>query len=933
MTVLQTETFEAGTIGQAVQEAETIFTNVDNVGITYVTGLVGAKACNVAPATTGACRNSGFTAMPKAVIRFQFRFSALPTADAIIAHACKGDPNAGGSRIAHIYLTAAGKIQIRDVYSSPVSSTATLAINTTYAVEWQVDPSTNSQSLRFFTNVATTASPAETLTGTASGAVVDDLDWIQVGKMTNTTWTGGLTFDEYQRADDWIATPVAALWDEEFAGTVGANITTNANIAEVHNTAPVVAAGGPHVDQKYASFAATSAIERWIRATQIGAGAAANWERFYARVPVAPTSDTEEYAIWQAASTGDVEGLSLVVRQGSGATVNLALYLGLDYQSFGVEPPLAEIPGLGVNEWFRVDVACDNSGADPAFTIDIFAGAAKHLTGSANRLGRLTGTATVGGQRRRRLCQRAVLLSGPVPAVHFDSWKLSTTSAPGPLATSDQFDEPVGVQWAFSEWNGTTETPLTLVGVSVGGATTEAINIGNTEIYGESASALRFSGDPGEGKLLLGWNSYGTNWAYHYSQQGKIRAVTPPSPYVAASDFAGGHYRIFADTFDEIFGNHSDATWLEGRQAAANCDIVCVSYDIATNAKINDMTAGVNYEAWLDTLAVKIQDVYDRYGAAIHITLGNELEQGPKGHQDDNTFWKNTRKGARYIHFSLLNRGVSRDAFEVTTSTPFSMSAYDHVANWTRHKNDGYPTSGTATNGASFALYQMHPDWKGTITTAGGTYWQTGWDPNPADFHMPGTNAMDEWGYGRGPILRVWACNSYCDHGWQGALWSLTDAQYEGHVFSDADQGYTNGGHGGGFQKFLRGLYGPKGLPIHVNEWGYYGRDSATSVDLAKTMRAAERYVPDLIADNVVGISWWRNDEPSSVPSFTFAGDPGPHSFGYRKGNGTFYQVDGAAQFDMNRKMYSAMFQQPGVVGPQTTGPDAPSKPRATQHN
>lgn len=511
MTVLQTETFEAGTIGNAVQEVETIFSNVDNVGITYVTGLVGSKACNVAPATTGACRNSGFTAMGKVVFRWQFRFSALPSGDCVIGEACLGDPNLGGVRIAQVRLTAAGTLQIRDQFTAKATTTSVLAINTTYALEWMFDGATKTQTLRFFTDTSSVAVPSETITGSASLSAAVTCDWVQVGKMTNVAWTGGLTFDQYQRADDWIANPPLSTWNEHFNGTVGSDVATNANIFSITSTPPVVAVGGIHVDQKVALFAAQTSSNREIESTRFPSGTVTAYSRVYCSVGSVPADPLESQVIWQAKGTGGVASFALVAHPSApNGMFNLGLWAAQDWKLYDPENPTpgplpqAVSGDIPINTYFRLDITVtDNQAGALTCRVDVYVGAAKHLTGAANRLSRLDATGTLGGIRAHWLCQT---VNSPTAvnrvAVSFDEWVGSTAGAPGPLDTVDQWEIPVGQQWAFSEWYDTgggvmAERPLLLEGAFLGtqssGVDTFRVRSGQFEKNGQPWVPVGFS--------------------------------------------------------------------------------------------------------------------------------------------------------------------------------------------------------------------------------------------------------------------------------------------------------------------------------------------------------------------------------------------------------------------------------------------------------
>lgn len=964
MTILQSENFDVGTNGNAINLANTIFGSQLNA--VYAAGITSGDTGHAAlinPATTqsGHLVNDGFTATGKSMMRMTFMITSLPSTDTIIARIDNGD-TVTGVKGGDILITAAGKLRLRNGSTQVQVGTSTIPLNTPVALEWLVDPAGNTQTVRYFTTLGHTASPVETISGAYT--VVEQATQYLVGKNTGSTWAGGITVDGYKRGDDWWATATADAWNEHFVGTTGANFATDANVDQIVNTAPKFVVGGPHVDQKVIGYLAGLGNDSRIRSVGFGSGATDGLDRFYFSVDNQPT---ERQGIWASSGT-TVFAFHLVIAPGSGTNnFQVELWRSEDYKNpfSDTNQPLGTSGDMQIDVWHRIDCRVNEDASGEHAEIRIFKGPAKNLD-FGNETFTLTGLSDVGTPRYRWLIGKATASGGTAVGVFFDEWRGHPTEWVGPLDSSEQFDPPVGVNWAVSQWRDPdmdgvgVEVPLTMTQWHSGAE--RPIDITKTTVQTPilPPPTLRFSGDPGVGKIYLGWNSGPTDeWEYHYALQSELQAVDPGGIYAPDSTIAGGWRRIFRPggfdsdpgpgytpkpDGDNPWGNATDSHWSLARQTAANCDIVCINF--VFDSISGDFLNGI-FDPWIDIAATKIQEAFDKYGAATIITPSNEPDQGQKGHNNDYNFYLRLRKVSRRLHFELLARGVDRDAFEISGPNPMGGTHQNHVANFANHKADGFAQSGTSTHGNINTVYQMLPNWKGTITEAGGTFWKNAYDPNPADFWLPGDTDTDQWGYGDGPTARVQVVNSYCDHGWQGQLADMTQAAYEAHVFSDSTQGYGSqndfhGGHAGAQQRFLRALYGGDGFPLIVGEWGYYGRDPLVGgtnvVDMPLTREAGERYIADLIADNVVAISWWRNDNTRTVNGTTYTGAPGPHSFGYRHANGEAsgtIVVDGPAQSNMNRKMFSVMFQQAGVKLPTTKGSDTPAggKPLASQHN
>lgn len=928
MAVLATETFEpGGAIGTAVQEVDTIFSNVDNVGITYVAGLAGSsRACNVAPATTGACRHDGFTAMAKIVNRFIFKFSALPATDTIIAHLCLGNPNTTGIRIGHLYLTTTGKLVVRNGFTVVGTSVMTFAINTEYALEWMFDGGAQQQTLRMFTNTSLIASAAETI-GPVAATAAATADWVQVGKMTNTTWTGGLTFDGYQRANDWVATASSnpTSWNEEFVGTDGNDITLPVGwVKEGTNTnSPKYATGGPHTDQSVLRFPAQSLGNRNLLTLQLPAGANI-YERFYLQLSGKPEKLEEHEMIWSAGSVGGVRLFRLVIAPGINNLCDLQLWADEDWNPTlppaeeGLPPnpePIGTITGLSIDLYHRVEIHINASVGPAICTVTVWKGARRHQPGSPDGTmsGSCVGTTSLRYRRFGQTLHSSVLATEVHRSVSFDSIVSSSDGvAIGPLPLASQFEEPLNENWAAFEWNGSEEIPLTMAGASLGGATLEEVSFGTEDPDDPDDPDLPgtqlFTNDPGQGKKL--YASADSNASPRYNAIAdlynfEMRTLSAGPGHPASDRCAPGCYRSFhggqwgainpatGQPYPmQTFSSHGASTWDESRNAAANTAISSWSFD-CTNA---GFAAGIyqgDYDDWLqNTLAPFIKDIYERYGHLYIFDLANEPDSGDSPAQNTPLYLARVRRAVRYIHFFLKDQcDVPEAAFMVSNGTTFAQMAANHED---AHKVPVNTTDTSWPSGRGDAIYYWIADWKGTRTVANG-YWSDAYDPNPADFIQPGE--MDPWNYGRGPVVRMYSTNWY-DRQYEHLNTLDTLAKFRANVPSIATTAY---GRIGLLFKFLKSLYGgtdpvldvssagPNGIPVFIGEMGLgvwnplpYPDNPAEPIPTADAY--CEVFMKDLVEKcNVVAYAKWRYVIAAYNNQLTTASDTFSH---HRKANG-----------------------------------------------
>lgn len=904
MAVLAKEEFEAGTIGAAVQESEVIFVNVDNTGITYVTGLDGtAKACNVAPATTGACRDSGFIALNKLVVRFIFKFSSLPIADTVIAHLCQGDPNAGGLRVAHLYLTTAGKLVVKNVFTTVGTSVMTFSTGTEYAVEWMFDGATNKQTLRMFTNVSTTANAAETI-GPVDATAASTIDWIQIGKMTNTTWTGGLTFDRYKRANDWVSSSAVTTdqWNLEWAGTAGNDISVPVGwVKEGSNTnSPKYASGGPNIDQSYLNYLGQNVGNRNLVSPQLPSGLA-TYERFYMTMNGKPDAPEQNETIWAAGSLAGVILFRLVAASGVNNTYNLELWADNDWNPTAPDPgvgqpplplPLGTIENLNIDTFHRIEIDINGTSGPAVCTVKVWEGARRNEPASPDQQisGSCVGTSLLRYRRYGQMLHSTVDPTVSHKGVGFDGIRVAQNgTAIGPLVDTDQFNPPLNQDWQFYEWNGSDLVPLSLAGASTGGSTLEEVQF--TDQVTPPTGDKLFTGDPGLGsKLYVGSDAYASSDRYNLISDlmnFKYRLLSSGSGHPASDRCAPGFYRGFYSSPrpDLGWGSHTNTSWSITRKVAANCAISSWSFDTGGGATENVTTQmrqdsadevatwyNGNSDFWLtNTLAPMLKEAYNRYGHLTVFDLGNEADRGDAQTQGLNPLWiHRMRRAVRYIHFFLINQcDVPEEAFMVSMVNCVQATAYD-TSTGTKRDSKAINTTdlswpgGTSARGD--AMYYYVADWKETKTTTGG-YWTDAFDPNPADFIQPGE--LDEWSYGRGPTHRAWAMNTY-ERDYEYANIE-TLAEFRGKVLSVAG-GYPRAGNWFKFNKALYGTATPvldvpsanrNGLPVFIGEMGHgiwVPLPSSTNDPIpSDTADAYEIWAKDLTeVCNVAGYAKWR---------------------------------------------------------------------------
>ena len=517
--------------------------------------------------------------------------------------------------------------------------------------------------------------------------------------------------------------------------------------------------------------------------------------------------------------------------------------------------------------------------------------------------------------------------------------------------------------WQFTRWTGSAETAA-LNATRWNGTTEEALTEASTTVVGfGGTTGARFKGDPGEGKILLGWDTSGSNWPEHYRETARLRSASAGGSYPANSSIAEGVYRAFVSFGQEVWGNHGTAqdNWTECRHAAANVGRVFVNYEMesgtsakqlasqgasgatyasswgsGTGDKMTTFLNTNNYEGWLDNLAIKLADIRDRYGAWVWVSLCNEPDafgNSKYAHVYDR-LTMNRRCMRKFYRELVIDRGVTN--LEVTTPTTFVEIARQHVQRHTFIANNigtlAGDTRGAGVGAGRFdALYTYHPDWKGTITTSGG-WWTDAFDPNPADFYTAGQTDPD--GYVTGPILNLAACNSYA-HAMtisDGSALPATLAALKLIV-------PNNTTFSGNQERFYTALYG-RTFPWVVGEHGYPIWQVGTNGQPSDTADYwSNEWIASAIDSGWIGASVWIQNtdgtaDQQNVPNWLPIGgkfNPNHVGSGCLNDDPRFPGVAVGSQNDTKRKALAAMWSNPNVVLP-SPWPDGTPRPLSPQH-
>jgi hypothetical protein len=179
-------------------------------------------------------------------------------------------------------------------------------------------------------------------------------------------------------------------------------------------------------------------------------------------------------------------------------------------------------------------------------------------------------------------------------SVSFDGIRMAQNgSAIGPLPLAQQFNPPLNANWQFYEWNGSSLTPLSLAGASLGGSALEEVQF--TDQIVTPGSGL-FTGDPGLGKKL--YVSADSNGSPRYDVIADLfnfdmRNLSAGPGHPKSDRCAPGCYRGFYSIPPSSFGwgKHTDTSWGIHRRVAANTAISSWSLDTGPGDGENNNTA------------------------------------------------------------------------------------------------------------------------------------------------------------------------------------------------------------------------------------------------------------------------------------------------------------------------------------------------------
>lgn len=960
MTVLQSESFATGTNGNTVVLANTIFSSQLS-SPTYVAGIEPSDtghAALIKPSGTGTGHldNTGFVNTGKSLMRMIIKFTELPSGDTIICRADDGD-TATGVKGGDLILAVDGKLKIRNGSTLTATSTTVLAAGTAYALEWLVDPVANTQTLRIYTTLTKTASPVETISGTYNK--VEQLTQYLIGKMTATTWTNGIIVDGYKRADDWWATSVADSWNEHFnERAVGLAFQTTPDVDVINQNAPKFFAGGPHTDQKVIGYAADDgAFDCRIRSVGFGSGVVDGYQRFYFKV--------ESEVVWLqrlwCCRGATATAVSICLNAGSDAThFTLEAWRGDDFNLPVDETnqPLSSSSELKVGVWHRIDVRAWDDGAGVNIDARYFAGASKNLP-IGSETGNLTGFSDVGGMRYGWLGPDLPPAAVLNTIVYYDEWRGSTVTWVGPLDPSEQFDAPVGVTWAAFEYDGAGgETPLTPY--LWDGTALQPLDISATTVVGDGTNPPPdglFTADPGMGsKMYWGLDAIDNvsgdrydviaNFAHNTMQSLSAGTAWPASDRVHPGCYRG-FYSGFAPSMP--IGKHSDTTWTLHRKVMANTAISSWSLDVHTAAIAADIFGGVYDNFLTNTLAPLLTEAYERYGHLTLIDLGNEADRGDAYNQGGSPLWiHRIRRAVRYMHFFLTDQcGVDPNAFGMSMVNIVQATNYETPTRHTKTidiSSNYWPGGDSNTMGTrGDPVYFYSPDWKETRTTTGG-FWGDAFTPNGADFTQAGE--LDIFGYGRGPIHKLWSHNAYerdYEYGLANTGGWASVAEFEARVLS-VTGGYPRDGNLYKFNKALWGGANPvlpvpwanaKGIGTLLGEWGigiYVPDPSSTNdSDPAQTAKSYRDVIwKDAVQNcNIVAVNHWRYvpnaygsgiDKPPDVDTFSLHYKVGD---AVNAGSSLYDNANG------NTKAFAAMFTTDLIADPPPWPDGTPRPPNA----
>ncbi len=223
-----TENFSGAANGTTITTSNTAFAAVLG-SPTFDSGTAVSRLSAKFPGGSTMSVQENFTATNVRYFRRYFRMTALPSATTIIAHARSGTTARAQVRV----VITTGKLQLRNgINAVGADSTLSLSADTWYRLEWKVDNTAQTQTLRIFhgTNLHGTT-PDEEMVRLFDGGTFDN---VLDGQITSATW---VTYeDQFASAPDvWPGpgiVPVETFRDAFASVDTGAWVVMGATTAD-----------------------------------------------------------------------------------------------------------------------------------------------------------------------------------------------------------------------------------------------------------------------------------------------------------------------------------------------------------------------------------------------------------------------------------------------------------------------------------------------------------------------------------------------------------------------------------------------------------------------------------------------------------------------------------------------------------------------------
>jgi hypothetical protein len=207
------EDFEGGASGATITTTNTGFAAVVGTAAVFdnTQFVLGSQSARFPGGSTQSVQES-FTATSVRYFRRYFRMTGLPSATTIISHARSGTTARAQMRV----MITTGKLQLRNgLIADGADSTTSLVADTWYRLEWKLDATAQTQTLRIFhgANLHGTTPDEEMVRLFDTGTFDNIID----GQITSATW---VTYEDAFASDpsDWPGPIAAAPQDLAPAG-------------------------------------------------------------------------------------------------------------------------------------------------------------------------------------------------------------------------------------------------------------------------------------------------------------------------------------------------------------------------------------------------------------------------------------------------------------------------------------------------------------------------------------------------------------------------------------------------------------------------------------------------------------------------------------------------------------------------------------------